>query len=127
MHLNEMVRCIIAILSMLGAFFGCAIAAAFGAQFIGLWPLPVSGSCAAFGVVSVAYIAAPSHRLTTAVLVYLLGVAIAWVVLEPSAYPDTYVGREYQPTHLPFIVTCMGGTLSLALLPVLRRKRSNDA
>ena len=50
------------------------------------------------------------------------GALLAWLVLEPSFYPDMerYGALAYQPTHLPVIATYSGGIVGLLVAGAFR-------
>ncbi|MEJ2466832.1 MAG: hypothetical protein P8045_14205 [Candidatus Thiodiazotropha sp.] len=106
---------VMSVFAIFGAFFFCGIGGAGIAGFIGLWETPSSGFCAAFGVVSMAYISAPSNNKWVSLIVFSLGAILAWFILEPSSFPESYQAKAYQQTHLPFIVTVAGGLISLSI------------
>ncbi|WP_232227685.1 hypothetical protein, partial [Aerolutibacter daejeonensis] len=104
-------------LALLAAFSGFAVAGIVGglaAEFAGFWNLPGAGFSAAFAVVVLAYLAAPSHKLPAAAVALTLGAVVAWLLLEPSFYPESYGDRgAYEPTHLPVVTTYIGGLVGL--------------
>jgi hypothetical protein len=73
------------------------------------------GFCAAFAVVVVAYLAAPSHKQTASAVAFALGAIVAWHLLEQSFYPENHAARPYGSTNLPLIATYVGGMLGLAV------------
>lgn len=112
----------LALLAVLGGFIVAGTLGSIATDLAGFWHLPGAGFSAAFAVVVVAYIAAPSHKLLCATVALLLGAIAARLVLEPSWYPESYGERgAYQPTHLPIIATYAGGLLGLIVAAVLRR------
>jgi len=93
----------------------------FVADFVGLWHIPGAGFSAAFAVVVVAYLAAPRYKFVSAITALVLGAIAAWLLLEPSFYPESYGARDaYQPTHLPIIATYIGGLLGLIAVILIR-------
>jgi hypothetical protein len=112
----------LAILAVLGGFTLAGTLGSFATDLAGFWHLPGAGFSAAFAVVVVAYLAAPSHKLLSATVALFLGAIAAWLVLEPSWYPESYGDRgAYEPTHLPIIVTYAGGVLGLIVAAAIRR------
>lgn len=112
-ELTSMSQWIIAFFSVAGAFFLCGIGGAFIASSFGFWELPVAGFCAAFSVVSTAYLSVPKFRNESCIIVFVVGTFAAWFILEPSYYPENYQELAYQPSHLPFISTIAGGIFGL--------------
>ena len=112
-------------LTLLAVFCSFVIAGIFGgiaAGLSGLCSLPGAGFSAAFSVVVVAYLSAPNHRFRTATVALILGVVVAWLLLEPSFYPESYGEREaYQLTHLPVVATYLGGLLGLLVSALIQR------
>jgi hypothetical protein len=111
---------ILAILAVSGAFLVAGIAGSIVTGMLGFWDLPGAGFCAAMAVVLATFYAAPQRSLLITCSVFAAGAAAAWFFLEPSWYPENYGALAYQPTHLPFIVTCSGGLVGLVLVGVLR-------
>jgi hypothetical protein len=111
----KMSQWIISLFSIVGAFFLSGIGGAFIADAFNFWTLPISGFCAAFAVISVAYFAVP--KLTSLILtgLFIAGSALAWLMLEPSYYPEHYSELAYQSTHIPFIATISGGAIALVI------------
>ena len=72
-------------------------------------------------VVLATYLSAPYRKFQAACVALLAGSITAWIVLEPSWYPDSeqYHPLAYQPTHLPLIATLAGGLVGLVLVAVL--------
>jgi peptidoglycan/LPS O-acetylase OafA/YrhL len=111
------------VLSLLGIFVAAGIAGALASHLLGLWSTPVAGFCAAFAVVWGAWRLAPSHKLKATLFVLVLGAVLAWVVLEPSWYPESYADLAYQPTHLPLAATYAGALLG-CLFGFIRHRRT---
>ncbi len=113
------------VLALLVIFSGFAVAGILGGlatDIAGFWHLPGAGSSAAFAVVVVAYLAAPTHKLLAATVALVLGAVTAWLVLEPSFYPESYGDRgAYEPTHLPIVVTYIGGLFGLFASVLIKR------
>jgi hypothetical protein len=113
-------------LALLGVLVSFVIAGLLGgltAELAGLWHLPGAGFGAAFAVVVVAYLAAPSHKTCAAIVALALGAIAAWLLLEPSFYPESYGStRAYEPTHLPIAATYLGGLLGLFVAIIIRRR-----
>lgn len=115
-------RWALAVLAVLGGFTVAGILGGLATDFAGFWNLPGAGFSAAFAVVVVAHLAAPSHKLRTATVALVLGAVVAWLLLEPSFYPESYGNRgAYEPTHLPVIATCIGGLLGLVAAALIGR------
>ena len=112
-------------LTLLLVFCGFVVAGMLGGfivDFAGLWHLPGAGFGAAFAVVVVTYLAAPSHKLGSAFTALIVGAIAAWWLLEPSFYPESYgSSNAYQPTHLPIIVTYIGGLFGLLAAALIGR------
>jgi len=116
-------RWALALLAVFGGFMAAGILGGLVTDFAGLWHLPGAGFSAAFSVVVVAYLAAPSHRFRTATVALILGAVIAWLLLEPSFYPESYGERgAYQRTHLPILATYFGGLLGLFASALVGRR-----
>ena len=112
----------IAAFAVIGSFFISGILAAFAADAVGLWHLPIAGFSAAFAVVAVAYWAAPERKLLVAVLALMLGALVAWPLLGTQHYPEHYSGGlAYQPTYLPLAATYLGGLLAYAIVALTSR------
>jgi len=112
----------LSIFAVLGAFFVAGIAGSLATDLLGFWPLPGAGFSAALAVVVTTYFAVPSRRILFSWGVFVVGAIAAWVLLEPSFYPETrrYGALAYQATHLPVIATYVGGVIGLALVGILR-------
>jgi hypothetical protein len=109
-------------LAALGAFTISGVAGALITDALGLWSIPGAGFSAAFAVVVAAYVSAPSHKFTTAASTFFAGAAAAWLLLEPSFYPESYGPHEaYRPTHLPVAATYAGGLLGLFVSACIQR------
>ena len=104
---------------MLGAFLVAGIAGSAATEAVGFWHLPGAGFSAALAVVLSSYFAVPSRRFLCACCAFAIGAVVAWMLLEPSWYPESYGARAYQPTHLPLIATYLGGVVGLAAAGVL--------
>jgi hypothetical protein len=112
----------LAVLAVLGAFFVAGIAGSFATDILGFWHLPGAGFSAALAVVITTYFAAPDRKLLFSCGAFAVGAIVAWLLLEPSSYPETerYGALAYQPTHLPVIATYIGGIIGLAIVGALR-------
>jgi hypothetical protein len=112
----------LAILAVVGAFFIAGVSGSLATDALGFWHLPGAGFCAAFAVVVTTYFAAPSHKIPFSSGAFVVGAIAAWVLLEPSSYPEMqrYGDLAYQPTHLPVVATYIGGIVGLALIGILR-------
>jgi len=113
-------RWILAFFAALGGFFVGAIAGDLVAKMVGLWFLPGAGFSAALAVVVVTYLAAPNHKFVSASISFIAGAIVAWLLLEPSCFPENYGEKAYQPTHLPIITTYAGGVVGLLIAAALR-------
>ncbi|GAB2843241.1 hypothetical protein GCM10027277_08290 [Pseudoduganella ginsengisoli] len=113
--------------AVIGAFFVVGIVADIATGALGYWHVLGSGFFAAMATVVSAFIAAPKRKFMFASFAFVIGVAVAWYFLEPSWYPENYGAKAYQPTHLPIVVTCLGGVLGLifAAIPWLRSRRKS--
>lgn len=113
---------ILAVLAVLGGLLVAGIAGGLAAEAFGFWELPGAGFSAALAVVVVAYLAAPSHKLLSAVAALAAGAVAAWLILDPSYYPESYGERgAYQLTHLPIVLTYAGGIVGLVVACVIQR------
>jgi len=117
---------ILAFLAVAGAFFIAGFTGSLVTDLLGFWHIPGAGFAAALAVVVTIYFASPSHKFQLACLALLVGALAAWVILEPSSYPETqrYGDLAYQPTHIPFIATFSGGILGLLFTFLLRSRPS---
>lgn len=115
-------RWVLALLAVLGGFAVSGMLGGLASDFAGFWHLPGAGFSAAFAVVVVAHLAAPSHKLPVAIAALIFGAIAAWLLLEPSFYPESYSNRgAYEPTHLPIIATYIGGLLGLLVAAIIGR------
>jgi hypothetical protein len=120
--MTVILRWALAFLAVSGAFVVAGMISGLATELAGFWQLPGAGFGAAFAVVVVAYLAAPKHKLRTATVALTLGAIAAWLLLEPSFYPESYGDRgAYEPTHLPIIATYFGGLLGLLVATLLGR------
>ncbi|WP_022972460.1 hypothetical protein [Xanthomonas maliensis] len=120
-------RWITAVLIVLGGFLLAGVLGGLVTAIAGRWPIPGAGFCAALTVVVLAHMAAPAHKLGAALGVLVVGSGLAWLLLEPAFYPESYRGRgAYQPTHLPIVATYAGGLVG-ALLVLAGRWRCRVA
>jgi hypothetical protein len=101
--------------AIFGAFIACGFGGAGVSHLLGLWDLPIAGFFAAFAAVSMTYLSVPSKNSIFAAIAFLLGCILAWVILEPSSYPESYPSKAYQPTHLPLIATVTGSIVALGI------------
>jgi hypothetical protein len=113
---------ILAFFAVAGAFFLAGFGGSAVADVFGFWHIPSAGFCAAFAVVVASYASAPSFKFTLSCLAFVAGAVVAWMLLEPSWYPDMkrYGSLAYEPTHLPIIATYAGGITGLLLVATLR-------
>jgi hypothetical protein len=120
--MTMVLRWSLALLAILGGFAVAGVLGGLAADVAGFWHLPGAGFSAAFAVVIVAYLAAPTYKLRTAAVALVLGAIAAWLLLEPSFYPESYGERgAYEPTHLPIIATYIGGLLGLVAAMLIGR------
>jgi hypothetical protein len=124
---NKIQQWTISFFAVFGAFFLCGIFGSALASLFGLWDRPISGFFAAFGVVTIAYLSSPSWNKQFSVIVFMLGAICAWLLIGESWYPEHYLDKAYQPTHLPFFITLVGGLLPLAFILYPLRSRRNEA
>lgn len=115
----------IALLAVAGAFLISGVLGSFLADFLWSWSLLGAGFAAAFSVVCVAYLAAPDHKFIFSVVTFVVGVVVAWLFLEPSSYPESHATMAYQPTHLPLVITYIGGVLGLFVVALVNRRVTN--
>jgi len=111
------VRWVLLPLEVILAFVLVGIGAGLISEKLYIWWEPFAGFFAAIAVVSVAYICAPGRKLLVAFAAFVLGGAIAYLMLKDSFFPEDYA-RAYEPTLMPFWVTLGGGTLALAAAAV---------
>lgn len=81
----------------------------------------VSGLEAAFAAVcmgSAAWWFAPFARRPVITVTFLVGSWLAWEILEPWWFSEGHP-RAYEPSHVPIIVTLVGGLIAYAVLWVL--------
>jgi hypothetical protein len=109
-------RWAISAFAVVGAFMLCSFCGAGIARLLGFWDLPVIGFFAAFGVVSTSYLSAPNRNKQYAVVIFILGAILAWLLLGNAVYPEAYASNAYQGTKLPFLITFVGGILPLAVI-----------
>ena len=116
MSLRWFVMLTIVIFSFAAAIFlGALLASA-----LGLWYRPTIGFVAAFTVVIAAYLSAPTHKLVSSAVAMLIGAVVAWLLVEPSYYPASYgEALAYEPTHLPIVITYVGGLFGLLVSALL--------
>jgi hypothetical protein len=93
----------------------CGIGGAVIANVAGFWGLPTAGFCAAFSVVSVAYVSAPKFNNQVAIGVFVLGAIVAWFLLVPSYYPGNYD----KSSHAPILATILGGVIALFITTLI--------
>jgi hypothetical protein len=112
----------LAVLAVLGAFFVAGITGSLATDTLGFWHIPGAGFLAALAVVITAYLAAPRHKTLFSCGVFVVGAIAAWLLLEPSWYPESqrYGELAYQPTHLPVFATYIGGIIGLAIVGIPR-------
>lgn len=115
----------IALLAVAGAFLISGLIGSFVADFLWAWSLLGAGFFAAFSLVCVAYLAAPDHKLIFSVMNFVLGAVVSWLFLEPSWYPESHATMAYHPTHLPLVITYLGGVLGLLFVALLNRRAKN--
>ena len=109
-------------LAVLSGFLVAGVLGGFATVLTGFWYLPGAGFSAAFAVVVVAYLAAPSRKFRASTVALILGAVVAWVLLEPSFYPESYGERgAYQPTHFPIVATYLGGLLGILASALIGR------
>jgi hypothetical protein len=120
--MNPLDRWILLILAVFGSFFIAGIAGSIVSDMLGYWDTPGAGFCAALAVVLTTYLVAPDRKFVSACRAFAIGAVVAWFFLEPSWYPEHYLQRAYEPTHLPLIVTYLGGAIGLAIASILRRR-----
>lgn len=87
-----------------GAFFLCGLCGAGFGYVMGWGDETVSGFFAVFGVVVLAYLAAPRRPSLTASVTFLVGAMLAWGILKPHIY-SVNMGTYW--------VTVLGGVLAL--------------
>ena len=110
---------LVTVLAIVGGFLISGIVGGLVTDALGFWGQPGEGFSAAFTVVVVAYIAAPNSKFVAACVALLVGAIVAWLLVEPSWFPESYRdGRAYQSTHLPIAATYIGGILGLLVVAV---------
>ena len=117
---------IFAFLAVAGAFFLAGFMGSLVTDILGFWHIPGAGFAAAFVVVVTTFFASPTRKFQLSCLALVVGGITAWIILEPSWYPEMerYGSLAYQPTHLPFIATLIGGILGLLFVFFLRSRHS---
>jgi hypothetical protein len=99
--------------SLAAVFIVVALSAAAVSEAAGVWYEPPVGFAAAAAVVITAYLVAPRFKLFASTVTLVGGAILAWDLLSPpSFYPETYEGKEYEPTYLPIVVTYASGILT---------------
>lgn len=115
-------RWLLALAAVLGGFVIAGLLGGLAAGYAGWWQLPGAGFSAAFAVVLVAYLSAPRRKLLSAAVALVLGAVAAWLLIEPSFYPESYGNRgAYRPTHWPIIATYAGGLLGFVVTLLIQR------
>jgi hypothetical protein len=79
-------------------------------------------AAAAIAFVVAGAMIAPRARILVALVLYAVGAAIAWFVLDAWSFPEGHP-RAYQFSRVPLMLTLLGG-LAGVLVPVLLRHRS---
>ena len=79
-------------------------------EHFNLWPEPFVGPLCAITVIVVAFWLAPTHKLTSGMVILMLGIFAAWWLLEDSTYPEGCL-KAYQPTIIPLAATISAGVL----------------
>ena len=105
----------IAAFAVLGAFISCGFGGGVVAELLGVWPLPTMGFCAAFAVVALAYLSAPKFNNLIAILIFLVGSLLAWLILKSIYHPEVSEQSVPQQNYLPFISTVAGGLAALLI------------
>lgn len=120
--MNERRRWVLAPFAVISAFLIVGISTDIVTGALGYWDVVGAGFFAAIAVVVSAYFAAPNRKLLSAGIAFVLGAVCAWRMLEPSFYPVNYGVDAYQATHLPILMTYLGGVLGLALAAFLHSR-----
>lgn len=105
----------IAAFAVLGAFVSCGFGGGVVAEALGVWPLPAMGFGAAFAVVALAYLSAPKFNNLIAILVFLSGSLLAWLMLKSIYHPEISEQLVPQHNYWPFISTLAGGLAALLI------------
>ena len=112
--------------AIIGAFLSVGIGAYGIASIFSIWTTPYAGFSAAFGAVYIAGITAPKNFKAYSIFVFILGILIAYLALHNYTYPESYTGKEYQPTLIPLIATLFGGILGLIINLVFLKGANNE-
>lgn len=107
------------------SFVFSAVAAGLLADLVGIWKKPAIGSVAAFCVVIVGYVTAPSHKRMASVIWLIVGAISAWFLAGDSYYPEDYE-HAYQLTIIPLLATYLSGLLDLLLCLVWHKKQNKN-
>lgn len=99
--------------SAFGAFVAFGLSGALIAVILGIWQEATAGFCAAFAVVAMTYISVPRFQKQAAVFIFILGCIAAWPIIGVTYYPRSYGYKNFEPTHIPYAVTVIGGLASL--------------
>ncbi len=96
-------------------FMATGILAEVPVRVFRLWEdLWIGIACACTWVLT-AYLVAPEKKSIAAVVLFLVGALLAWKLVGHSWYPEGSP-KAYQPSHLPFALTCTSGLMTLGLL-----------
>ncbi len=93
-----------------------------GKMFI-LLVLPYDGAVAAILFVLLGTWAAPANRRMVSILVYIIGVVLAWYCVGEFYSPERTPVRVWSP----FVGTCLGGLVGCILAHVLFKPRNHSA
>ncbi len=116
----------ISLFSVFGAFFFGALAFSAVPDILGMWHLPAMGFGAAFMTVLISFISAPKFEYIYTTINLIIGAVIAWFLLEPSYYPESY-GEDiaYQQTHTPIIATYTGALIAYLVCLAITKLANN--
>ena len=109
-----------------GVFMATGILAQVPVRVFGLWEDMWTGIACACTWVLTAYLVAPERKSAAAAALFLAGALVAWKLVGHSWYPESSP-KAYQPSHLPFALTCVSGLGTLALLTIREKRKANMA
>jgi hypothetical protein len=124
LRLSPIARWILLPVLVFVAFVLIGVSTGAMADSMHLWREPIVGFFAAFTVVIIAYVYAPSYRLQVSGATYICGAAVAYLLLRHAYYPEGYE-HPYQETLLPLVVTSIGGAVGFVSLVFYHLKRES--
>jgi MFS family permease len=122
--MNQVKGFTLSIVIVIISFVASAFAAGFLADLAGVWKKPIIGAVAAFCVVIIGYVTAPSHKRMASVIWLVVGAISAWFLAGDSYYPEDYE-HAYQLTIIPLLATYLSGLFAVLLCMVRHKKQNN--